>query len=194
MTSLKNKLMSLKFKDLCKNASEAADDVDMILGGMDWLVNDSEALKIISVLKPEIKESLDSIKSVSQPPLRNGEELIKLIDKILSSPVCKRSPRAGNKKKGVEMMRNLFEDITNEEAYNNVCYLTETLKTLLTSLISVLSKIMNSQVMKSAISSVGGPNSISKLKNGLIMTKKSLKFTESIHESICVELRRSIEK
>jgi len=192
MNSPAKKSKKLDYKDLCKNATVAADNADIILGGMRWLTS-PQAADIISTFDPKIKESLDGIRSMSVTPLRISEELTKSLDKFIEGPRCKHMARTSKKKEGINVMKKLFENMNNKKAYDSVCSITNTFEYLLSSLVDILGAILINRDFKSLIVSQGGSGALLNLKNVFNQSKKSLLFTKRINKAICVDLRKYME-
>ncbi len=191
---LGKKFEGADIKKLCEKATEAADDVDIILGGMGWLINSPEAKNIISFFDPEIRENLDVIRATSRAPLRISEQLIVTVDKYIVGPKCKRASRSRKKEEGIEMMSSLFENITNNEAYNKVCDVATKTVSLLSKLITIIGKILNSTTLVAGISAAAGPEVIVGLKYAYTNGKTTLEFTKTVQKTICVFLRKEIKK
>lgn len=186
------KIEATDIKKLCEKGSKTLDDLDIIFGGIEWLVNSKEASTIISSLNPEIQKNMDKFKSNSKAPLRIGGDLINSIDAFLVGSPCKRMKRLSKKKEGVNMMHNLFENVTDKDSFKNVCNLIDTTETLLSTLIKVIEKILNNKTITGAAITYAGGNPVkifSSLDKMLISLKKSFTFTKQVNKVICINLK-----
>ncbi len=186
------KLKNMDIKTLCEKATNVADKIDIMLGGIDWLVNSKEAKSIISFFDPEIKDNLLLLQASSRAPLRISEKIIVTIDKYLIGPKCKRMHRASRKEKGVELMSSLFEDITNVEAYENVCYIAGRTVKLLSKLMSILSTTVSNPILVASITSMTGPETIVGLRMVHSNGKELLKVTKTVNDTVCVYLKKAV--
>ena len=186
------KIEASDIKNLCEKGSKTVDDLDIIFGGIDWLSNSPEASTIILSLDPEIQKNIDKFKSNSKAPLRIGESLIVSIDEFLEGSPCKRMKRTSKKKEGIIMMRELFENVSNKDSFKNMCNLIDTTEKFLSTLITVIKKILDYKIITgSVIKKAGGnPEKIfSSLEKMLISLEKSFTFTKQANKIICTNLK-----
>jgi hypothetical protein len=178
----------LNLEKMCKKVIELADDIDMILGGMGWLVKDEGAKKLILEFDPKLIEQIDLVKKSSNKPLKSAESLILSIDKYLIKSQCKKN-RTRKKEKGIKMMTDLLTNVTNEEAYIQVCSLTDKITNLLSKLLSISEKILKMRPLRMMIVSNGGPDILDNLDDIQKKSKKALVITKRIHKVICITLK-----
>lgn len=187
------KIEAPDIKKLCEKASKTVDDIDIIFGGIEWLFNSSEASKIISSLDSQVKKSIEEFKSSSKTSLRIGEGLIVSIDNFLVGFPCERMKRTSKKNEGINMMRQLFENVTDKESFKNVCFLINTTEKLLSFLIAIIEKILNNKIIVgSTITYVGGnPVEVfSSLYKMLVPLKTSFDLTKQTNKLICINLKK----
>lgn len=186
-------LEDLNVEKMCKKGIELTNDIDMLLGGMEWFTKSKESKKIISNFDPELKKNIDVIINSSKKPLKLGEEFVLTVDKYLIKSQCKKV-RPRKKKDGVEMIVNILNNVNNNDSYNKFCTLTNTIVELLSQLISLSKKLISMNSLRAVIVYNGGPDKLLTLdkiqKNG----EHALAITKRIYKIICLDLRSAATK
>ena len=187
-------LKNININDICEKAVKVADDVDIMLGGVEWLIKSREAAEIISRFDPTIQENLYIMVASTVGPLRVSEELLDKLDRYIIGPRCNRKSRKSKKQEGVRLISNLFTDITNDEAYNKVCHLFEKTVKLLATLVKTLGYALSSTIITATIATSAGPEMVAGLKMAHSSGKQSLKLATTIQKTVCVFLRKEVKK
>lgn len=188
--AVQRKLQNISIDDLCNKAVKVADDVDIMLGGVEWLIKSPDAKELISFFDPAIQENLDIVVAASVGPLRISEELLDKLDRYIIGPKCNRKSRNSKKQEGVKLMSDLFTNITNNEAYNKVCYVSKTTVDLLTKLVKNLGRILGSTVLTAGITAAAGPEVVIGLNEVYKSSKQALDLSKTIQQTVCVFLRK----
>jgi len=138
-------------KKLCQTGSNLLDVGQTVVNAMDFVLNSAEGKRLTKELPPEARSALEGIRGISKPAIAASREVFKVIDSILTGPLCKKASALKMKTDGAELARMMFKD---PNKARQICNMANKFISAIKGALEIAGRIVNSFVVSTALTAV----------------------------------------